>query len=101
MKLLSIPVDRDALHAAMRICLRLTRDFKLASLFAELGGVRMLLGLTQQSAFTGFLPLCTLLIRHVMEEPNTLSLAMEKVNITSKAVDFEDRPEFTQQQFAI
>lgn len=78
-QLLSIPVDRDALHAAMRVCLRLTRDFKLASIFAELGGVRMLLDLTQNSAFNGFLQLCTLIIRHVMEEPTTLSLAMEKV----------------------
>lgn len=78
-QLLSIPVNNDALHAAMRVCLRLTRDFKLASLFAELGGVRMLLDLTQTSSFNAFLQLCTLIIRHVMEESTTLSLAMEKV----------------------
>lgn len=78
-QLLSIPVDRDALHAAMRVCLRLTRDFKLATIFADLGGVRMLLDLTQNSTFNGFLQLCTLIIRHVMEESTTLSLAMEKV----------------------
>jgi E3 ubiquitin-protein ligase HUWE1 len=48
-------------------------------IFGGLGGVRLLLNLTQASSFTGFLSLSTLLIRHVMEEPHTLRHAMEKV----------------------
>jgi E3 ubiquitin-protein ligase HUWE1 len=78
--LLAIPVDRDTLHAVMRVCLRLTRSFENAMIFGGLGGVRLLLGLTQASSFTGFLSLSTLLIRHVMEEPRTLRHAMEKVS---------------------
>ena len=83
MGLFSIPVDRDTLHAVMRVCLRLTRNFENAMIFAGLGGVRMLLDLTQASSFTGFFSLSTLLIRHVMEEPRTLRHAMEKVSYIS------------------
>jgi len=72
-------VDRDTLHAVMRVCLRLTRNFENAMIFGGLGGVRLLLNLTLDSSFTGFLSLSTLLIRHVMEEPHTLRHAMEKV----------------------
>lgn len=79
MGLLAIPVDRDTLHAVMRVCLRLTRNFENAMIFGGLGGVRLLLNLTLDSSFTGFLSLSTLLIRHVMEEPHTLRHAMEKV----------------------
>ncbi len=48
-------------------------------LFTQLGGVKMLLKLTQASNFTGFSSLATLLIRHVMEDPVTLRHTMEKV----------------------
>ncbi|XP_011333015.1 E3 ubiquitin-protein ligase HUWE1 isoform X1 [Ooceraea biroi] len=78
-KLLTIPVDRDTLHALMRVCLRLTRDYKNAEVFAREGGVKLLLEMTQMSSFTGSINLCTLLIRHTLEEPRTLRLAMEKV----------------------
>jgi hypothetical protein len=40
-------VEPDALNAIMRLCLRLTRDWQLAAMFAELGGIRLLLALTQ------------------------------------------------------
>lgn len=79
MKLLAIPVDRDALHALMKVCLRLTRDYKNAEVFAREGGVKLLLEMTQMSSFTGCINLSTLLIRHTLEEPRTLRLAMEKV----------------------
>ncbi|XP_066587993.1 E3 ubiquitin-protein ligase HUWE1 isoform X2 [Prorops nasuta] len=78
-KLLAIPVDRDALHALMKVCLRLTRDFKNAEVFAREGGVKLLLEMTQASSFIGSINLSTLLIRHTLEEPRTLRLAMEKV----------------------
>ncbi|RWS28597.1 E3 ubiquitin-protein ligase HUWE1-like protein, partial [Leptotrombidium deliense] len=76
---MSIPVDPDTLHAVMRLCLRLTRNYEYSSQFAELGGIRALLQLSQLSAFTGFTSLATLLIRHVLEEPTTLRQTMEKV----------------------
>ncbi|XP_076681578.1 HECT, UBA and WWE domain containing E3 ubiquitin protein ligase 1 isoform X3 [Andrena cerasifolii] len=78
-KLLAIPVDRDALHALMKVCLRLTRDYKNAEIFARKGGVKLLLEMTQASNFIGCVNLSTLLIRHTLEEPRTLRLAMEKV----------------------
>ena len=78
-KLLAIPVDRDALHALMKVCLRLTRDYKNAAVFAREGGVQLLLEMTQASSFIGCLSLSTLLIRHTIEEERTLRLAMEKV----------------------
>lgn len=77
--LLSVPADPDTLHAAMRLCLRLTRQFEHAESFARLGGVKLLLNLSQSSAFSGFLTLATLLLRHLVEEPETLLHTMEKV----------------------
>lgn len=77
--LISVPIERDCLHAVMRMCLRLTRDYEHATTFAEEGGVKLLLDLTSYSAFTGVLPLATLIIRHVIEDPSTLRLSMEKV----------------------
>jgi len=63
----------------MKVCLRLTRDYKNAEVFAREGGVKLLLEMTQMSSFTGCINLCTLLVRHTLEEPRTLRLAMEKV----------------------
>lgn len=77
--LLCIPADPDTLHAAMRLCLRLTRHYQHAERFASLGGVKQLLNLSQSSAFSGFLTLATLLLRHLVEEPETLHHTMEKV----------------------
>lgn len=78
-RLLGIPVDRDALHALLKVCLRLSRDYKNAQIFAKEGGVKLLLDMTQASNFIGSITLSTLLIRHTLEEPQTLALAMEKV----------------------
>ncbi|XP_071657347.1 E3 ubiquitin-protein ligase HUWE1 isoform X2 [Patagioenas fasciata] len=77
--MLGVPVDPDTLHAALRLCLRLTRQHQHALLLAELRSTRTILGLSQSSAFTGFLPLLTLLFRHIIEEPCTLRHTMEKV----------------------
>lgn len=84
--LLSIPADPDTLHAAMRLCLRLTRHYQHAENFAKLNGVKLLLNLSQSSAFSGFLTLATLLLRHLVEEPETLQHTMEKVMIVYLSV---------------
>jgi len=83
--LIKVPVDPDALNAVLRLSLRLTQDFERAVEFSELGGVKMLLALTQASSFSGFTSLATLLIRHVMEDPATLRYTMEKVIRSSTA----------------
>jgi E3 ubiquitin-protein ligase HUWE1 len=72
-------VEPDALHALLRILLRLTRHHETALLFARLGGTRSLLALTQDSGFQGFTSLATLIFRHILEEPATLRHTMEKV----------------------
>lgn len=71
----------------LKVCLRLTRDYKNAEVFAREGGVKLLLEMTQMCSFTGCINLCTLLIRHTLEEPRTLRLAMEKV-VTPIHFDF-------------
>lgn len=76
---ISVPVEPDTLHAVLRLCLRLTRNYEQAALFAESGGIKAILKLTQSSAFTGFNSLATLITRHVLEEPATLKQTMEKV----------------------
>ncbi|XP_064483541.1 E3 ubiquitin-protein ligase HUWE1-like isoform X1 [Ornithodoros turicata] len=77
--LVGIPVEPDTLHGVLRLLLRLTRCHEAASAFASLGGPRLLLGLTQASAFSGFASLASLLVRHVIEEPHTLAHTMDKV----------------------
>lgn len=78
-RLMSHDFDKDTLHAIMRVCLRLTRLFENAEVFAREGGVKLLLQMKQSSGYVGFTTLATLLIRHVIEEPKTLTLAMENV----------------------
>lgn len=78
-ELLRYTQDRDTLHAVMRLLLRLTRNYTNAKVFAEEGGVTVLLEMTQSCGYIGFVTLATLLIRHVLEEPITLGLAMQNV----------------------
>nr|XP_023021300.1 E3 ubiquitin-protein ligase HUWE1-like [Leptinotarsa decemlineata] len=78
-KLLHLPLDKNLLHSTLQICVRYTRDFKMAKIFVENGGVKCLLKMRQISDFGGFGILATILIRHALEEPNTLKYAMEKV----------------------
>lgn len=75
---LSIPVDVEALQAVMRLILRITRNYEMAKTFAELGGIKSILKTTQQSEFTEFISLATLIIRHVFEDSATLKQTMEK-----------------------
>lgn len=72
-------VDRDSLHALMRFCVRLTTKYENAEMFARAGGVKLLLEMKQTCGYIGFSTLANLLIRHTLEEPQTLKAAMEKV----------------------
>lgn len=78
-KFMHLQIDKDLLHALMRICVRLTRDFHYAKIFVQEGGVKCLLKMRQLSAFSGYEILSTVLIRHTLEEPQSLAYAMEKV----------------------
>jgi len=83
--LIAVPVEPDALNAILRLCLRLTRTFSQATLFAELGGIKLLLALKQTSSFSGFSSLASLLVRHVLEDDQTLRHTMEKIIRSSAA----------------
>ena len=61
------------------LVLRVTRDHQFAAMFTELGGCRCILNLTESSAFQGFNALAVYIFRHVMEEPNLLKYAFQKV----------------------
>lgn len=79
LKLMQLQIDKNLLHAIMRVCVRLTRNFNYAKIFVQGGGVKSLLKMRQLAAFTGYEILATILIRHTLEEPQTLAYAMEKV----------------------
>lgn len=72
-------VDRDSLHALMKLCVRLTTKYENAEVFAREGGIKLLLEMKQNCGYIGFSTLANLLIRHTLEEPATLATAMEKV----------------------
>lgn len=78
-RLMNTDIDKDTLHAIMRLTLRLTQDFEVAKVFVRTGGVNCLLQLKESMSFVGFRTLATLLIRHTFEGPSTLAYAMEKV----------------------
>lgn len=69
----------DALHANLRLCLRLTRRPELAAVFVREGGPQALLSLTQRSSFQGFAFLVMLIFRHCLEEGPLLKQTMEGV----------------------
>lgn len=83
--LMGWPVNPDTLHAIMRLILRLTRSYEVAEVFSEHGGVKHLTTLTSDSSFSGFFPLANLLIRHVLEDSQSLKYAIEKM-IRAKAL---------------
>lgn len=78
-KFMHLQIDKNLLHAIMRVCVRLTRNFNYARIFVQEGGVKSLLKMRQLAAFSGYEILATILIRHTLEEPQTLAYAMEKV----------------------
>ncbi|KAJ8983063.1 hypothetical protein NQ317_007105 [Molorchus minor] len=78
-RLMHLPIDKDLLHSILQISVRFTRDFEVAKVFVENGGVKCLLKMRHINDFGGFGILATILIRHALEEPNTLKYAMEKV----------------------
>ena len=81
--LLSMPVASDVLNAAIRMLLRLTREFKQAKEFANKGGIQHLLNLKESSNFPGAIPLVILLLRHIVENTETMKHAVERAVVTA------------------
>ncbi|CAH8320273.1 unnamed protein product [Eruca vesicaria subsp. sativa] len=67
----------ETMHAVLQLCSTLTRKHSVALCFLDFGGVQGLLSLPSSSLFPGFDSVAASIIRHVLEDPQTLQQAME------------------------
>ncbi|KAF2299815.1 hypothetical protein GH714_003600 [Hevea brasiliensis] len=67
----------ETMHAVLQLCSSLTRKHSIAVCFLEAEGVSSLLNLPTSSLFPGFDNIAATIIRHVLEDPQTLQQAME------------------------
>ncbi|KAL0793741.1 hypothetical protein Bca101_065118 [Brassica carinata] len=67
----------ETMHAVLQLCSTLTRKHSVAVCFLDFGGVQGLLSLPGNSLFPGFDSVAASIIRHVLEDPQTLQQAME------------------------
>ena len=67
----------ETMHAVLQLCSTLTRTHSVAVCFLDGGGVSSLFSLPTSSLFPGFDNVAATIIRHVLEDPQTLQQAME------------------------
>ncbi|XVE60630.1 hypothetical protein DITRI_Ditri05aG0143100 [Diplodiscus trichospermus] len=67
----------ETMHAVLQLCSTLTRTHSIAVCFLDGGGISSLLSLPTDCLFPGFDNVAATIIRHVLEDPQTLQLAME------------------------
>ncbi|KAK8600955.1 hypothetical protein V6N13_059305 [Hibiscus sabdariffa] len=67
----------ETMHSVLQLCSSLTRTHSVAVSFLDGGGVSSLLSLPPSSLFPGFDNVAATIIRHVLEDPQTLQQAME------------------------
>ncbi|CAA3008577.1 E3 ubiquitin- ligase UPL2-like [Olea europaea subsp. europaea] len=70
-------VPSETMHAALQLCSTLTRTHSVAVSFLEAEGLHLLLSLPTTSLFVGFDNVAAIIIRHVLEDSQTLQQAME------------------------
>ncbi|BFI34167.1 E3 ubiquitin-protein ligase HUWE1 [Marchantia polymorpha subsp. ruderalis] len=75
--LLQMQLPAMAIQAVLQLCARLTKTHPVAMQFLEAGGLIALLGLPKGCLFTGFDSVAAAIIRHLLEDPQTLQQAME------------------------
>ncbi|KAL1366395.1 hypothetical protein HN51_014224 [Arachis hypogaea] len=83
-KLLDIACDLIKLHvpavvmqAVLQLCARLTKTHALALQFLENGGLAALFNLPKNCFFPGYDAVVSAIVRHLLEDPQTLQTAME------------------------
>lgn len=83
-RLLQVVCDFIKLHvpslmmqAVLQICARLTKTHSLALQFLENGGLAALFSLPNACFFPGYDMVASAIIRHLLEDPQTLQMAME------------------------
>ncbi|KAL3023982.1 hypothetical protein AAZX31_04G094700 [Glycine max] len=67
----------DTMHAILLLCSNLTKNHSVALTFFDAGGLSLLLSLPTGSLFPGFDNVAAGIVRHVIEDPQTLQQAME------------------------
>ncbi|KAK1274353.1 E3 ubiquitin-protein ligase UPL1 [Acorus gramineus] len=70
-------VPAVVMQAVLQLCARLTKTHAIAMQFLESGSLAALLNLPRSSFFPGFDSLASSIIRHLLEDPQTLQTAME------------------------
>ncbi|XP_026661935.2 E3 ubiquitin-protein ligase UPL2-like isoform X2 [Phoenix dactylifera] len=65
------------MHVVLRLCATLTKVHSVAVGFLDAGGLHALLNLPTSSLFSGFNNVASAIVRHILEDPHTLQLAME------------------------
>lgn len=65
------------MQAVLQLCARLTKTHAIATQFLESGGLASLFSLPKTCMFPGFDSLASVIIRHLLEDPQTLQTAME------------------------
>ncbi|KAL6999109.1 E3 ubiquitin-protein ligase upl1 [Sarracenia purpurea var. burkii] len=65
------------MQAVLQLCARLTKTYSLALQFLENGGMVALFSLPRSCFFRGYDTLASAIIRHLLEDPQTLQTAME------------------------
>ncbi|XP_025799931.1 E3 ubiquitin-protein ligase UPL1-like isoform X2 [Panicum hallii] len=70
-------VPATVMQAVLQLSARLTKTHSLAAQFFENGGLSSLLNLPSACIFPGFETLASAIVRHLIEDPQTLQSAME------------------------
>ncbi|KAM1806044.1 hypothetical protein ACFX11_029236 [Malus domestica] len=65
------------MQAVLQLCARLTKTHALALQFLENGGLAALFGLPRSCFFPGYDTIASAIVRHLLEDPQTLQTAME------------------------
>ncbi|XP_045828254.1 E3 ubiquitin-protein ligase UPL1-like isoform X1 [Trifolium pratense] len=67
----------DTMHAVLLLCSNLTRTHSVALAFLDASGLSLLLSLPTSSLFSGYDNVAASIVRHILEDPQTLRQAME------------------------
>eukprot|EP01018_Ginkgo_biloba_P023205 Gb_26784 [translate_table: standard] len=70
-------VPATTMQAVLQLCARLTKSHPIAMQFLERGGLTALFSLPRGCFFPGFDNVAAAIIRHLLEDPQTLQTAME------------------------
>ncbi|KAJ2995906.1 hypothetical protein HDV02_000306 [Globomyces sp. JEL0801] len=71
-------IDNDVIHAVLRMIVRLTRNWNLACMFFQAGGITSLYKYENIAKFSAQHPLLMMILRHCIESPKELRKTMEE-----------------------